>query len=140
MYACTHKRKWNVVQNKVSILGVKLLLPFRAWLFLRCKKRTYLPILYNLGVNKISSKLEILQWNSLNLLNKISNRFKYVLIKSILFFKKKKQTLWHFWSFLWTTIQSLESAATPGIPTLGHSLYEKVAKMHQKLYGFFCTN
>jgi hypothetical protein len=42
---------------KVSNLGVESLLPFGAWLFPGCKNT---PMLYNLGVTRISSKLEIL--------------------------------------------------------------------------------
>ena len=32
--------------SQVSILGVESLLPFSAWLFSGCKKRTYLPYTY----------------------------------------------------------------------------------------------
>ena len=48
-------RKVKGVAGKVGVLGVESVLPFRALVFPVCKNT---PILYNLGVNKISSKLE----------------------------------------------------------------------------------
>jgi len=126
--------KWNafiasyVKKNpkyKVSFLGVESLMPFQAWLFPASKNGPYL---YNLRLNnKLSSKLEILQWNSLHVLNKCST---HVFIKSTLFFTKKKQMFWHFCHsyskslFLWNpwsvgkTMESPQSATIPRILTL----------------------
>ena len=64
-------REITAVLQKVSILGVESLfvIAFCAWIFQGCKK----DLCYaTLGVNRISIFLEILHWNSLNLLNKSS--------------------------------------------------------------------
>ena len=50
-------------------LGTKVFFHVRACPWLRVVKEHPICYLYKLGVNKISSKLEILHWNSLNLLN-----------------------------------------------------------------------
>ena len=64
------KKDWCCYKTKVSLHGVRSFLYFVHG-FSQTIKNT--PTLYNLGLNKLSTKLEILQWNSWNLWNK---RFK----------------------------------------------------------------
>ena len=93
--------------TKVSILGVELLLPFCAWLFQGCKNP---PILDNLAVNKISSKLKILHW---------------------IFFFQIWNVMYYVPLSVGISLQSYQIATTPKILTLLLGLLE-LSYRHQK--------
>ena len=93
------------VSYKVSILGVESLMMVHGFSRVRCKKE---PILHNLGINMILSKLKTLHLNSLNLLNKSSIDLNIKSEIHVIFhfnefyeYYLNLKFKWLFWSFLY---------------------------------------